>query len=109
MAQLLRSAGHDALTVIDQTLGGEGDRRIVDVCNDEDRTLVTLDMDFSDQRTYPPEQHHGLVVLRLRRQDKYHVLEIISKLIPILESEEIIGRLWIVEENRVRIRGEIQQ
>jgi hypothetical protein len=40
----------------------------------------------------------------LNRRDKPHVLQVIARLILVLASEEPKGRLWIVEEDRVRIR-----
>lgn len=105
LAEMLRVAKHEAESVFDEKLVGESDQNIISVCQVEKRCLITLDMDFSDMRTYPPDQFHGLIVLRLRRQDKPYVMEIASKLVPLLEHEGLIGRLWIVEENRVRIRG----
>ena len=47
-AELLKAAGHDAMTVYQQTLGGASDERIVDVCKDADRILITADLDLSD-------------------------------------------------------------
>ena len=105
VADLLTSAGHNALTVFDQRLVGEADNRILDICQEEERTLITLDIDFSDMRSYPPEKYFGLIVLRLHRQDKGHVLETIRRIIPLLEEEKIERHLWIVEENRIRVRG----
>jgi predicted nuclease of predicted toxin-antitoxin system len=106
VADLLRSAGHDALTVFDQRLIGEEDSRILDICQEEERTLVTLDLDFSDVRSYPPQEYFGLLVLRLHQQDKMYVVETIRRIIPLLQHEQIERRLWIVEENRIRVRGE---
>jgi len=56
---LLREAGHDAATVIEQHLGGQHDPDIAAVCRKEARAVVTLDTDFADIRTYPPEQYAG--------------------------------------------------
>jgi predicted nuclease of predicted toxin-antitoxin system len=106
VADSLRLAGHDALTVFDQRLIGEADSRILDICQEEERTLITLDLDFSDVRSYPPQEYFGLVVLRLHRQDKPYVLETIRRIISLFEQEQIERRLWIVEENRIRVRGE---
>jgi predicted nuclease of predicted toxin-antitoxin system len=106
VAALLHSAGHDALSVFDQHLVGETDNRLLNVCQKEKRALITLDLDFSDVRSYPPQEHSGLVVLRLQRQDKPFVLETIRRIIPLFEKEQTEHRLWIVEENRIRIRGE---
>ena len=106
VADLLRSAGHDALTVFDQRLMGENDSHILSVCQEEERILITLDLDFSDVRSYPPQEYFGLMVLRLHRQDKPYVLETIRRVIPLLGQNEIKGQLWIIEENRIRVRGE---
>jgi predicted nuclease of predicted toxin-antitoxin system len=75
-ADLLRSAGHDAVTVGEQRLGGAVDSTVGSVCQREGRVLVTLDLDFADIRTYPPSHYPGFVVLRLSRQDKAGVLRV---------------------------------
>ena len=106
VAQLLRAAGHDALTVVDQQLGGRPDRTIGDVVRDEKRALITLDLDFADIRTFPPAEYSGLVVLRLAMQDKPRLLSVIERVIPLLNTEPLIGMLWVVDETALRIRGE---
>jgi predicted nuclease of predicted toxin-antitoxin system len=104
LAELLREEGHEANTVLEEGLGGRADPDIASICQLEDLVLITLDTDFSDIRVYPPEEFSGLIVLRLRQQDKNHVLELIPRLIPMFAAEPLAGRLWIVEEERVRIR-----
>ena len=104
VAQLFREAGHEAATVLDQDLGGRDDRAVATICQQEARALVTLDLDFADIRTYPPAHYAGMVVLRLQRQDKPHVLEVFARVIPLLSQEPLAQRLWIVEEHRIRIR-----
>ena len=69
VVRLLENNGHDAQTVLGQNLGGEPDSRIAQVCKKEKRALITLDTDFSDIRTYPPEKCFALIVLRLKTQD----------------------------------------
>lgn len=68
--------------------------------------LVTLDVDFGDIRSYPPEESPGIIVLRMTRQDKPRILAIIRRILPLLGTERITRRLWVVEEHAVRIRGE---
>ena len=101
---LLQEAGYDAMTVLDQKLAGHADPYIASVCRTEDRALITLDMDFADIRAYPPNQYPGVVVLRLRRQDKPHVIATVAGLIPWFSTELLERRLWIVEEDKLRIR-----
>jgi len=104
-ADLLREAGYDAMTVVEEHLSGRTDPDLASICQQENRALVTLDTDFADIRTYPPRQFHGLIVLRLRRQDKPHVLEILSRLMGLFSTEQLARHLWIVEEDRVRVRS----
>jgi predicted nuclease of predicted toxin-antitoxin system len=106
LAEILSDLGHDAKTVNDQHLQGANDRVILEKCDRERRTLITLDIDFSDIRAYPPKDHEGIIVLRVANQSKKHVLEAFKRILPLIAQEPIIGRLWIVEENTVRIRGE---
>jgi len=68
-ADLLRQHGHDALTVFDQGLRGHADGDIASVCQQESRTIVPLDLDFSDIRVYPPGDYEGIIVLRYRVAD----------------------------------------
>lgn len=101
---LLREAGHDALSVQDQGLAGAPDPQIAETCGLERRVLVTLDLDFADIRTYPPPASAGIVVFRLRSQDSDTLRQVVGRLLALLNDESPVGRLWIVEEERVRIR-----
>ena len=56
--------GHDALTVLDQSLGGNEDYKIAAVCSEENRILIKIDVDFSDIRQYPPGSNPGIWILR---------------------------------------------
>lgn len=103
-ASLFRSAGHEASTVGDQGLVGASDTTIAERIRAEGKTLLSADLDFSDIRAYPPADYHGLLVLRLRRLDKPHVLSVLRRLLQVLERRSPAKELWIVEEERVRIR-----
>lgn len=103
-AAVLREAGHDAATVLDQNMRGEPYAGVAAACQREARILVTLDTDFADIRAYPPGDSPGILVLRLRRQDKPHVLSVVRRLLPLMAREPLAGRLWIVDGDRVRVR-----
>jgi len=103
-APIIRQAGNDATTLLDQGMRGVPDSEIAAVCQSEQRAVITLDTDFADIRTYRPDAYHGLVVLRLKRQEKPHVLDILRRISPLFTPEELTGKLWIVEEHRIRIR-----
>ena len=102
---VLAEAGHDVVTVYDQSLQGADDGDVIAAVSAEARVLITLDLGFGDIRSYPPDAHHGIIVLRLDRSDREHVNGVMRRLAPTLVEPEVSGKLWIVEEERVRIRG----
>ena len=106
VAARLCEAGHKASTVASQGLAGAEDARLAEVLRRERRILVTLDVDFADIRTYPPEEYPGIIVLRVAKQDKPNVLAAIRRVLPLVGTETLARRLWVVEEHAVRIRGE---
>jgi predicted nuclease of predicted toxin-antitoxin system len=101
---LLVAAGHDAHSVNDERLAGHPDSRILDVCVNEDRVLVTLDLDFADIREYPPSSHRGIWVLRPATQSIENTLSALRGALALIGKEPTTNRLWIVEPSRVRIR-----
>jgi predicted nuclease of predicted toxin-antitoxin system len=80
IAELLSDLGHDAKTIKNQNLQGVNGRVLLERCDKEKRILVTLDIDFSDIRTYPPQDHEGIILLRVGNQSKtcYWGLQAIS-------------------------------
>ena len=106
LADLLRAEGYDALTIWDQRLTGSHDADILAICSREDRVFITLDLDFADIRAYPPASFPGIIVLRLERQSAANVLAAFHRILPLLMSEPLSGRLWVVDELKLRIRGD---
>jgi len=103
-ATLFTEAGHEAITVIEQGLAGAAAEAIHAVCLQEKRALVTLDIGFADIRRYAPEEHSGIIVLHPRSQDRTRIISAIENVLKTLTAEVVEGRLWIVEETRIRIR-----
>ena len=103
--ELLRQDGHDSLSVVDQQLAGHPDTDVAVTCQTEQRALVTLDLDFSDIRAYPPGDYHGIIVFRPAVQTVSAIVRLTKRMISVLGTEPLTGRLWIVAEHQVRIRG----
>jgi predicted nuclease of predicted toxin-antitoxin system len=91
--ELLLDAGWTCDTVRDEGLGGAEDPKVGATCRAEGRVLFTLDLDFSDIRTYPPSEYVGIVVLRPAEPSRRMVLQMLAD-----------HQLWIVEPDRVRVR-----
>jgi predicted nuclease of predicted toxin-antitoxin system len=75
------------------------------ICHVEDRILVTLDLDFADIRAYPSGSHRGIWVLRPAQQTFDVVTGLLLSGLRLADVEPAAGRLWIIDERRVRIRG----
>lgn len=105
VAELLTVAGYDTKTVNDQGLRGIKDNILVAKCTEENRILITLDTDFSNIKAYPPEEFHGIIVLRVSSYSKKHILSVIQRAMKSFRKEPIERNLWIIEETRIRIRS----
>lgn len=103
-AEILRASGFIADTVADEDLTGADDDTVASASQAEDRILVTLDLDFANIRAYPPGEHTGIIVLRVKSQDKRSVLAFIRRLAVALPNRNPSGELWIVDGNRIRFR-----
>jgi predicted nuclease of predicted toxin-antitoxin system len=102
LAELIRDGGWDCSSVVEQNLGGTDDPRLAEVCEAEKRILVTFDRGFLNIRTYPPAERPGIIVFRLKSQDKQHVLQVSRRLLETLRERDLQNELWIVHEDRIR-------
>jgi predicted nuclease of predicted toxin-antitoxin system len=103
-AMLLFEEGYNAETVNQEGLQGCSDQTLIEVCKSEDRILITLDLDFSNIRNYPPGSNPGIVVLRLSEQSISAAEVSIKHLIASFSQEQPVNKLWVVDELKIRIR-----
>ena len=102
--ELFTENGYDAATVIDEKLGGADDKTIYEVCCREKRCLVSLDLDFSDVIRFPPDKCGGIVVFRASANLTFEIIYYLaSQFLRAAGKENLAGKLWIVEPNRIRI------
>ena len=100
----LRSLGHQAEHVIQIGLAG-ADPVIFAWCQEHQAILVTPDLDFSDERAYPPVAHHGVIVLRMGHGIKPVAMATrFSERLKGLDEADVIGNIVIMEPDRARIR-----
>lgn len=108
--EAVTTCGHEVEFARDIGLSDAPDTRIAQRARQTGAALVTRDLDFSDIRRYPPDQHAGIVVLRL--PDHATAAEIVIVLSRFLAErrfvENLSSRLAIVDENRVRFRPPLE-
>jgi predicted nuclease of predicted toxin-antitoxin system len=100
----LRTHGHDVETAVTEGLAGAVDAALLAACTAEERVLITLDLDFSDIREFPPGSHKGIWVLRPARQTFDAMVALVEAGVRLSAVERTAGQLWVVDERRVRIR-----
>jgi hypothetical protein len=100
----LCEAGHDVMTVREQRLNGQPDLHVIGVCTMEQRCPITLDTDFADTLTYPPENYAGIILLRLPRKPVLGDIDVsIGAVIEALSGgANIAGKLWVVRQKTIR-------
>ncbi len=62
---VFESYGHQATTVLEESLCASTDVALFEICQTEKRCLVTMDKDFSSIINFPPLTNHGIVFFRL--------------------------------------------
>jgi len=104
--EVLQRLGHEVEFARDIGLAAAADERIAIQALKTNAAILTRDLDFADIRRYPPDQYHGIVVLRL--PDSAVAREINSVIERFLLGqaflESLVGRLAIVDSERVRFR-----
>ncbi|MCL4863678.1 MAG: DUF5615 family PIN-like protein [Caldilineaceae bacterium] len=102
--RLFQEAGFDVHTVVQESLQGASDQVVYETCCNEDRCLVTLDLDFSDIVRFPPDQLAGIIVIRAPHNPSLPLLEqMVATVIRYCQDSPIAGQLLIVEVGRIRI------
>ena len=101
---LLRSAGYDADRVYDEGLSGTADRVVWERVCAEGRFFITLDLDFSDVRRYPPGTHPGILLIRAKNRSAAAVTEVLARVIAEQPLHTLQGCLAVADASLTRIR-----
>ncbi len=103
-AELLNAAGYSADRVTDEGLSGATDPIVWSRVVGEGRFFITLDLDFSDVRQFPPGSHPGLLLIRPRTNSRDAVSEILERVIREYPLETLQSCFVVADAKRTRIR-----
>ena len=108
ITETLRDANHEVLRLKDYIPTNSPDSVVILKAQELDAILVSLNGDFADIVTYPPEKYRGIIALQIRNHPEI-IPQIMDKLNDFLSShsdaEYYAGKLLLVEAHRIRIRG----
>lgn len=104
VVQSLRESGYDASHLREEGLQRLPDPEIVEKARQEDRTLLTFDLDFGELRVASTEALPSVIIFRLQRTTPVFVvarlLEVLAECFLELET----GAIVTVEDARYRLR-----
>lgn len=103
-AESLRGRGHDAVTVVEQSMGGWKDHALWQAIQSEQRFLVTADKGFADIRHYPPGTHAGILLLRPDEDGIRPLIALLEHLLASQDLNSLAGTVTVVTPTGVRIR-----
>jgi predicted nuclease of predicted toxin-antitoxin system len=104
LAEDLRVAGFDAETVPGEGLAGIEDLKLIETTLAEQRVLLTLDKGIANVLSYPAGTHAGVVLFRPGSVGRTRVSEFVRSRLPKVLELEIMDRVTVVTETRIRIR-----
>jgi len=104
LVPLLSKLGHQVDTVSDEGLTGKPDNDVWHKVIQEDRFLITQDLDFSDTRQFQPGTHPGILLVRLREPGANALLEQIGRVIQENSLEDWFGCFIVLTEHKLRVR-----
>ena len=103
LADMIRKAGHEADTVHQENLSGADDEKIYSACLDEQRTLLTQDMDFSNPFRFSPLSTQGIIVIKNPSQLLSDARQLVDMVISKIDQESPIAKLWVADARQIRI------
>ena len=99
----LRRRGMDIVSAEERGQRATDDEVLLQTAAGEGRALVSFDRGFTNVIQHPPGATAGIVVVRLREQTLPRVRQVAATLAGLLATERIQGRLWVLDESRLRI------
>lgn len=103
-ANFLRQAGYNCDRVTDEGLSGATDDIVWQEVVREERFFITLDLDFSDIRKFPPGTHPDILLLRPSSRSRQAVLTLLTRVVNKYFLEDLRGCFVVVDERQTRIR-----
>lgn len=106
--QSLQDAGIDIQILKDHIPPDSPDPIVISKADELNAVLLSLNGDFADIVSYPPENYKGIISLQIKNHPETMPL-LISKLKDYLSAHphetEYVGKLIVVETHRIRIRS----
>ena len=110
LGPLLSKEGYTVKDIRDHGLRGEIDEKIYQFAQKNKATLITSDFGFSNILHYPPQNHHGIIIVHFPNEVSTETVnqEVIKQLKSFPAEDNLSGCLIIFEPGKIRIRTALQ-
>ena len=103
---VFRQNNIDASSVFEQNMCGSADENVFDVCIEEERAIVTFDLDFANIIRYPSNKAHGIIIVRSKKKMSLdEINNICIRLVNLILYNDLTGKLFILEDTKIRVRN----
>jgi len=107
IVQTLREANHEVLRLREVLPAESSDAAVIAKAQEIDAILLSLNGDFADIVSYPPQNYKGIVALQMRNHPEI-LPGLLARLTAYLKAQPAVehyhGKLLVVEVDRIRIR-----
>ena len=102
--RFLHDLGYEVELVADQGLSGASDEAVWEHICKEGWFFITLDLDFSDVRRYPPGSHPGVLLLRPETRGRLSVLQVLQRVCAELSLQTLYRCVAVADATKTRVR-----
>jgi len=104
VVEWLRASGHDAIHLREEGLERLSDRAVFEKARNEDRVVLTFDLDFGEIAALAGNEAVGVVLFRLHNTRSANVIRRLAAAIESCSAALADGAVVLVEETRLRVR-----
>jgi predicted nuclease of predicted toxin-antitoxin system len=102
--RLLRSRGHAVTQLRELIQPSTPDEQVLQLAVQRDLVLLTNDKGFGDITAYPPQEHQGVILLKITAETEPEVHHVLLRLLQERTREELRHRLVVVDRRKYRVR-----
>ena len=102
IVRALRAAGHDVVAVVEGSLRGSSDAKVIELAATDRRILLTEDKDFGQLVMASAKENAGVIFIRYPHAARQDLAPAILDLVA-SRSEALYGAFVVVQPGRIRI------
>ena len=100
----LQAEGHSAVHTLEIFPPGAADIELFAHAQQESAVFVTTDRDFYHTVPLAFAEHHGAIIITLRRPNRAALLRRLADALAVLRGRNLVNTVWLVTDTRIYSR-----